>query len=270
MNIEADTSLPLIMGRTLWADNLASTEADFYEDLLQAKPKHPIYEAFSTGEEAGPRLPKVSDSALIVYVATTSSERPIPRTPIFFPTEFESSEHKPLWSVYLDELPPTAPYQGWLDNASIKKTQDSETIGRRLTVVFSTSDETFEDGVENTFSTNLLSFVKTHGSDAMEAISNLILSENVKGEVASEALRWLGRVHDPKTYLERRWLLERSLFSSSPKTRDGAALGLASLDDPHAVPYVERAIEGEGVEPLRADMKQVLDQLVKADQCHLF
>ena len=45
------------------------------------------------------------------------------------------------------------------------------------------------------------------------------------------------------------------------RIRDGALLGLSFLDDAHAVSYLKRAIEREGIEELRGDMKQVLEQL---------
>ncbi len=96
-------------------------------------------------------------------------------------------------------------------------------------------------------------------------LTRLIAIEQVNAEVASESLRWLGHIEHPKTYDNRLWLLERSLFCSSARVRDGAALGLASLDDPHAIPYLRRAIQRENCIELRKDIKQVLIQLESAD-----
>jgi HEAT repeat protein len=59
-------------------------------------------------------------------------------------------------------------------------------------------------------------------------------------------------------------LLESSIFRSSARVRDGAALGLAFLDDPHAIPYLKRAIENEKYSELREDMQMVLAQLERS------
>ena len=119
----------------------------------------------------------------------------------------------------------------------------------------------FEDGMETQFSKELIRLVKRHGKSAMEVITTLIVNENVDAEAASEALRWLGRMDHPPSYCDRRWLLEQSLFSLSALIRDGAALGLASLDDPHAIPYLQQAIEQEKYASLCEDLGQVLEQL---------
>lgn len=85
--------------------------------------------------------------------------------------------------------------------------------------------------------------------------------ERVAPEVGGEALRWLGRIDHAESYEYRRWLLERSLSLSSTRVRDGAILGLASMDDKHAIPYLKRAIEEEQCSELKADMESVLEQL---------
>jgi HEAT repeat protein len=87
------------------------------------------------------------------------------------------------------------------------------------------------------------------------------VTEQVNAEVASEAMRWLGHIDHPITYRSRLHLLERSLHNSSARVRDGAGLGLASLDDPHAIPYLKQAIEREQYQELRHDLKQVVIQL---------
>ena len=119
----------------------------------------------------------------------------------------------------------------------------------------------FEDGMESTFSQKLNSFVRKYGSNALEAITCLIVYERVDPEVAGEALRWLGRIDHTESYKYRRWLLERSLSSPSTRVRDGAILGLASMDDKHAISYLRRAVEKEQCSELKADMKSVLEQL---------
>ena len=99
----------------------------------------------------------------------------------------------------------------------------------------------------------------------MEVLAYLIVYEKVNAEIASEALRWLGRMDHPVSYHYRLWLLERGLRCSSAIVRDGATLGLASLDDHHAVTYLKQTIQREPCEELRKDMGQVLIQLENND-----
>jgi len=118
-------------------------------------------------------------------------------------------------------------------------------------------DEIFEDGIESEFSRGLVGLIKKYGNDALAELAYFIVYEKVSAEVAGEALRWLGLLEHPLSYHWRLWLLERSLRSSSARIRDCAVLGLAFLDDPHAIPYLRRAVDGEPVKELRADMNQL-------------
>ena len=77
----------------------------------------------------------------------------------------------------------------------------------------------------------------------------------------------LGRMNDSITRNRRLWILESGLFSSSARIRDAAGLGLASLDDPHAIPYVRKAIDEERCDELREDLQQILEQLQETAQC---
>ena len=127
-------------------------------------------------------------------------------------------------------------------------------------------EEVFEDGMESEFSKGFVSMVRKYGDVAIEVIARLIVYGKVNQEVASEALRWLGDIDHASTYDKRLWLLERSLRCSSARIRDGAALGLAYLDDPHAIRYLKQAIQQEPCEELREDMKQVLAQLLESER----
>jgi hypothetical protein len=141
-------------------------------------------------------------------------------------------------------------------------TAQEEPLGEIIKALFQKVQSiTFEDGMENYFSRELVCLVRQYGKTATEVITTLIVNDNVGIEVAAEALRWLGRMDHPPSRYDRSWLLERSLFSTSVLVRDGAALGLASLDDPHAIPYLQQAIEREKYASLREDLKQVLAQL---------
>lgn len=122
-------------------------------------------------------------------------------------------------------------------------------------------DEHFEDGMESNFSRNLTRFIMHYSSIGIDIIADLILTDTVNPVVAGEALRWIGGIEHPITYPARRWLLARSLKCSSLYIRDGASLGLASMDDPAVIPYLEYAITQEKIPELREDMIQVLEQL---------
>jgi hypothetical protein len=124
-----------------------------------------------------------------------------------------------------------------------------------------TKEEDFEDGMESEFSKHLVSLVQKYGSATVELLIFLIACEYMNAEVAAKTLRCLGRTDHPETYRERLWLLERSLKCSSATVRDAGVLGLASLDDPHAIPYLKRAIKKEKNLELRQHMERVLAQL---------
>jgi HEAT repeats len=145
---------------------------------------------------------------------------------------------------------------------STKPHETSNLLSSKIESIFWTAKgEIFEDGMESVFSRKLNSVVKEYGGDAIEIITLLIVYKRVNPEVAGEALRWLGRMEDSESYKFRRWLLERSLRLPSTRVKDGAILGLASMDDKHAIPYLKRAIREEQCTELRADMEQVLEQL---------
>lgn len=121
--------------------------------------------------------------------------------------------------------------------------------------------EIFEDGMESEFSRNLVALIEKHQDIAIEALADLIARGHTDSEVASEALRWVGHIENPITHQARLALLEQSLSASSARIRDGALLGLASMDDPRAIRSLERAIDREEVSELRDDMIEILEQL---------
>ena len=128
--------------------------------------------------------------------------------------------------------------------------------------------EEFEHGMESAFSRQLELRIGESELAAIEGIAHLITRELVSTEVAAEALKSLGSFDDPGTYNYRRWLLARSLRCSQAIVRDAAALGIASLDDPHAIPFLCDAIANEENPDLRADLAQVLSQLEDTAACH--
>jgi hypothetical protein len=148
-----------------------------------------------------------------------------------------------------------------LDSSTLPQDYPDE-IDQEIELLFDRAkEEVFEDGMESEFSRGLISYIRRYGNAAIATLERLIVTEQVNAEVASEAMRWLGHIDHPITYRSRLHLLERSLHNSSARVRDGAGLGLASLDDPHAIPYLKQAIEREQYQELRHDLKQVVIQL---------
>ena len=165
--------------------------------------------------------------------------------------------------------PRLAPQDNWTTvprrDLSEHSTELQETpveLSQKIAVLFEAAkDQYFEDGMESEFSRELTALVEAYGNMAVHELAYLALFEKVNAEVASEAFRWLGNMHHGVSSPFRLWLLERSLLCASAMVRDGAILGLASLDDPRAIPYIKRAIEREQCEELRKNMEQVLVQL---------
>jgi len=121
--------------------------------------------------------------------------------------------------------------------------------------------ELFEDGMDSAFSNAVLSLIEKYGEIALEAISSLIMSQSVATEAAGEALKCVAHIRDRATVETRMRLLKHALRHKSALVRDSAALGLASIDDPRAMPDIQRAIARESVDELRRAMVQVLEQL---------
>lgn len=145
---------------------------------------------------------------------------------------------------------------------STKEPRRDEELERSIISLFMMSgDEEFESGMISDFSRDLCLIIDNHGKAAMEIITYLFLYKEVNPEVLCEALRWLGRIDQLDSHSYRLWLLEKSLESTSIFVRDGAILGIASLDDPCAIPAVHKAIEKENCEELRENMQVVLQQL---------
>jgi HEAT repeat protein len=155
----------------------------------------------------------------------------------------------------------------WLESSTVQQDRLEEIRLQTVALFEAAKDQRFEDGMESEFSNELVALVEKHDDAAIKAIAHFITSEIVNDEVASEALRWLGRLDHPTTYHARLRLLERSLFCSSARIRDGAALGLAAMDDPHAITCLEQAIQREKNAELREDLTQVLTQLETSEQC---
>jgi hypothetical protein len=146
--------------------------------------------------------------------------------------------------------------------------EESLRVQSRVRALFEAAgEEIFEDGMESRFSVRLCSLIQRHGKGAVEAIAELINEGDRWQEAASEALRWLGRIEDAPTRALRLWVLERALLHPCSQIRDAAGLGLASMGDAHAVPFLVRAVEREPLPELREDLRQVLDELRDSASC---
>lgn len=126
----------------------------------------------------------------------------------------------------------------------------------------------FEDGIHSQFSRDLMGLVQKSGVSAVEVIAALIVHGKVNSSIAAEALFWLARIKQGRTYKFRLWLLETCLQSPSPRIRDAAALGLVTMGDQHSLEPIKRAVEQENCEELKTDLQKAVDQLEQ--QCRLF
>lgn len=138
-----------------------------------------------------------------------------------------------------------------------------ETLQIRLQEMFDEARyEVFEDGMESSFSQNLSHLLRFFGEVALDLISEIMVTKRATEEVISESLRWIGRIEQPHTNTIRRRLLEGFLLNSpSGRIRDGALLGIASLDDPHSLDSLHLALEKESVPGITDDIQQVISQL---------
>jgi len=157
--------------------------------------------------------------------------------------------------------------------SSLENAESEERLRRivdhGLSSLFQFADELpLEDAIESEFSRLLELLVKAYGSLAVEEIDRLINSNETSDDTAWHALRWLGRMHHGPSYQDRLKAVENSLRSQRAVLRDGAALSLASIDDPHAAPYLELAIAVEPDYDLRQDMITILEQLRKDRRTH--
>ena len=122
-------------------------------------------------------------------------------------------------------------------------------------------NEVFEDGVLNCLSNGIPDFLLRFGPDGIEAIERLWDGNRLDAETLAETLLWLGRVRSPATLGGRLGLLVKGLREASPRVRDAAGLGLASLGDRRSVPYLRQAREHESIPELRASLEELLQEL---------
>lgn len=132
----------------------------------------------------------------------------------------------------------------------------------RLADIFDRA-ELAESEVGNTlyFPDELLKFIDQYHEDALDALGKIINEKRFGVELIAEALSTIGRAKDPISHLNRLMLLINNLSATSPKQRYGAIRGLASLNVPLAIPYVEAAIRVEQDKILQHALKQLKERL---------
>ena len=166
-----------------------------------------------------------------------------------FPTIFKAEEPNERESLSPESSLTTAATQ-------------SQTIIYRVKALFAAARyEVFEEGMDSHFSRCLTSMIEQYGKKTVEVSLSLSVQSATNSEVAYETMRLFGRIDHPATYKERMSALMKGLRHSVARVRDGAALGLASLDDPQAIHALREAIAREQCQELREDIKQVLKQL---------
>lgn len=148
----------------------------------------------------------------------------------------------------------------YIENAAPQHVDMS--LRNRLESVFrQAQEERFEDGMQSNFGRAMLALIAQYGEASVGEARRLIFDPRTRPGVAAEALRWVARADHPATQEQRREVLEAALSHLSSMVRDGAVLGLASLDDSRSVPALKAAIRREPVPELRADMEDLLAEL---------
>ena len=145
----------------------------------------------------------------------------------------------------------------------ISPEQSAQNISVFVKRLFSMAENIeFEVGMINDFSEDLERAIEAIGAPILVEIKEIILNEESSLTVAAETMRYIGNTESPAYRAERRELLETCLLNSRfAWVRDGAGLGLASLDDPQSIPALEIAIAKESNQELKEDLLQVLEQL---------
>ena len=123
------------------------------------------------------------------------------------------------------------------------------------------TDEVSGDTIE----INLREAIRQGGRLAIHYLDNLISSKIGQPELVFDVLRLIGRIKDRGTHQSRLRLLEKQLTHSSRWIRDGAALGLASLEDNSSLPALIEAVEREGIPDLKKDLQRVVKHLELLD-----
>ena len=128
-------------------------------------------------------------------------------------------------------------------------------------------EETFHYEMDSKFSTAAHWIVQKYGDESVLKLSRMLKKGQASTEVAQEALLQLGLIEDSATHTTRLAVLEESLKSGLVGLRDAAGLGIASMDDPRALPAPHKALDRETSSRLLYDPHLVVEQLERTQQC---
>jgi len=138
---------------------------------------------------------------------------------------------------------------------------DKEVL-RELEFLFkAAAHEDFESTIDNSFIIEFDEMIALHGTRLVTASANILLHNRADPEVVAIFLRWLGGVKHQASRRIRFGILVDSLSNSSRSIRDGAALGLVAMREPHAILYLRRAISQENIQDLRLDLEAAVSQI---------
>ncbi len=138
---------------------------------------------------------------------------------------------------------------------------DQEMAAKIRELFHNVDGEVFEDGITSNFSTVLHGIISEYGAAAVEQLREITLARDVPIDIAEEALRQIGHIKDAATHDARLSLLERALESPELRIRDGGVMGIDYMEDPRAVPSLERALEREKYEWLGQYIRNVIARL---------
>lgn len=154
------------------------------------------------------------------------------------------------------------------ETACIEKISQVNVTERVESIFRAIAEETIEGEIAEKLAKDLSELIRQYEGVAVNEIQHFILKEEVAPGSAEAALIILGDINHKPTYNYRRWLLEKSLIDcSSQIVRDGANVGLSYMDDPHAIPFLKKAIQNEENPLLCKVMNKTLSQLEDTQKC---
>lgn len=158
---------------------------------------------------------------------------------------------------------------GLLSDFQIQKRESStskrpvpELVERMLSDIFSSSsEEEFSYGYVSQLAVSLEDFIRRYAVDAIDAIQYYVYQKQIDVDLLVEALHTIGQLQDEITHERRLLLLRSALATSSARIRRAAALGLAYMDDPRAIPALKKALNVESQDSVKVWIEQTLKQL---------
>lgn len=140
----------------------------------------------------------------------------------------------------------------------------SSTIERHgeIAVIFNRAEsEEFQTGYDSILSRQLTAAILDGGPRELHSIELMLLNEGHSNRVKAEVLKILGDLVDLDSHLKRYFILEAYLFCVDSSLRDAALIGISCMNDPIAIPALERAMITESIPELRRDIRSVLVEL---------